>query len=90
MWDAAPADRKHATELATEARDGYAAIPDLAFRLAQVDRWLSSHSLTRAPSRPSQASTTVTRPPSRPSEVTTVARPAEPEPPPPPEDPARL
>jgi len=41
IWDAAPADRRHALELAAEARDGYAAIPDMAPRLTLVDRWLS-------------------------------------------------
>ena len=40
IWDVAPADRAHALELAGEARDGYAAIPDLAPRLASVDQWL--------------------------------------------------
>ena len=34
IWDAAPADRKHALELAAEARDGYTAIPDLAPNVA--------------------------------------------------------
>ena len=41
IWDGAPADRKHALELAAEARDGYAAIPDLAPSVALVDRWLA-------------------------------------------------
>jgi eukaryotic-like serine/threonine-protein kinase len=77
IWDAAPADRKHALELATEAREGYAGLPDMARRLEQVDRWLASHHTARAPSRPAH--------------VSTVARPAEEDPPPPaPEDPARL
>jgi tetratricopeptide (TPR) repeat protein len=40
VWDAAPADRRHALELATEARDGYAGYPDLAQRLAVVERWM--------------------------------------------------
>src|SRR6185503_2977904 len=37
IWDSAEADRTHAMELAAEARDGYAAIPDLAPRLTSVD-----------------------------------------------------
>ncbi|HEY5451420.1 MAG TPA: serine/threonine-protein kinase [Polyangia bacterium] len=41
IWDAAPGDRRHALELATEAREGYSAIPDMAPRLTLVDRWLS-------------------------------------------------
>ncbi|HXU06602.1 MAG TPA: serine/threonine-protein kinase [Polyangia bacterium] len=41
IWEAAPADRRHALELAAEARDGYSAIPDMAPRLALVDRWLA-------------------------------------------------
>src|SRR5262249_8499032 len=40
IWDAAPADRKHALELATEARDGYSGIPDMTSRLVLVDSWL--------------------------------------------------
>ena len=52
IWDAAPADRKHALELATEARDGYADIPDMAQKLALVQRWLAGRHLSRAPSRP--------------------------------------
>jgi tetratricopeptide (TPR) repeat protein len=43
IWDAAPADRRHALELAAEARDGYSAIPDMAPRLAVVDKWLAGH-----------------------------------------------
>jgi predicted Ser/Thr protein kinase len=50
IWEAAPADRRHAVELATEARDGYAAIPDLASRLTQVDRWLADRQPTRTAS----------------------------------------
>jgi hypothetical protein len=42
IWDAAPGDRRHALELAREARDGYAAIPDLEPRLAVVDHWLEA------------------------------------------------
>ena len=40
IWGSAEADRTHALELATEARDGYAAIPDLAARLASVQQWI--------------------------------------------------
>ncbi|HMF43117.1 MAG TPA: protein kinase [Polyangia bacterium] len=47
IWDAAPADRPHAIDLATEARDGYAGIPDMAPRLALVDRWLADRRATR-------------------------------------------
>jgi tetratricopeptide (TPR) repeat protein len=43
IWYAAPADRPHALDLATEARDGYAGIPDMASRLAVVDRWITDH-----------------------------------------------
>ncbi len=52
IWDAAPADRKHALELATDARDGYADMPDMAQRLSLVQRWLAGRHLSRAPSRP--------------------------------------
>jgi hypothetical protein len=53
IWDAAPSDRRHALELASEARDGYAAIPDMAPRLTLVDRWLSDRHPTRtAAARP--------------------------------------
>jgi hypothetical protein len=53
IWEAAPADRRHALDLATEARDGYAAIPDLAPRLTQVARWLADRQPTRtAAARP--------------------------------------
>jgi hypothetical protein len=51
IWEAAPADRRHALELAAEARDGYTAIPDLAPRLALVDRWLAAHTMTLAAAR---------------------------------------
>ncbi len=40
IWGSSEADRPHALELANEARDGYAAIPDLAPRLAVVQQWL--------------------------------------------------
>jgi len=57
IWDAAPADRKHALDLAGEARDGYSGIPDLAARLAVIDGWLAArHPRTAAhptaPARP--------------------------------------
>jgi tRNA A-37 threonylcarbamoyl transferase component Bud32/tetratricopeptide (TPR) repeat protein len=52
IWDAAPADRNHALELAAEARDGYGDIPDMASRLAMVNRWLAE----RADHHPSHAS----------------------------------
>lgn len=42
IWDASPADRKHALALASEAREAYAGIPDLAADLAAIDRWLAS------------------------------------------------
>jgi tetratricopeptide (TPR) repeat protein len=51
IWEAAPADRRHALELAGEARDGYATMPDLASRLALVDRWLAGHATKPAWSR---------------------------------------
>ncbi len=44
-----PADRRHALELAAEARDGYAGDARLAHRLALVDRWLAAPSPRRAP-----------------------------------------
>ena len=47
LWEASPADRRHALELAAEARDGYAAIPDLAPRMAAVDRWLAGRHAAR-------------------------------------------
>ena len=40
IWGSAESDRTHALELANEARDGYAAIPDLAARLAVVQQWI--------------------------------------------------
>jgi len=52
IWEAAPGDRRHALELATEARDGYAAIADMAQKHALVERWLAGRHLSRAPSRP--------------------------------------
>jgi tRNA A-37 threonylcarbamoyl transferase component Bud32 len=51
IWDAAPADRRHALELASEAHDGYSAMPDLAPRLALVDRWLATHATRSASPR---------------------------------------
>jgi tRNA A-37 threonylcarbamoyl transferase component Bud32/tetratricopeptide (TPR) repeat protein len=57
IWDAAPAERKHALDLASEARDGYSGIPDLAARLNVIDGWLAArHPRTvvrpSAPARP--------------------------------------
>ena len=40
IWGSSEADRTHALELANEARDGYAAIPDLAPRLAALQQWI--------------------------------------------------
>jgi serine/threonine-protein kinase len=40
IWDSSEADRTHALELANEARDGYAEIPDLAPRLTAVQQWI--------------------------------------------------
>ena len=48
IWESAVEDRPHALELAGEARDGYAAIPDLAPRLAVVQRWIEEHTDPRA------------------------------------------
>jgi tRNA A-37 threonylcarbamoyl transferase component Bud32 len=79
IWDAAPADRKHAFELATEARDGYMAIPDLAANVGLVDRWLAGRRARPPTARPAAHVTT------------TRSAPAEPDPAPAPEeDPARL
>ncbi|HVV52700.1 MAG TPA: tetratricopeptide repeat protein, partial [Polyangia bacterium] len=50
VWGSAEADRPHALELAGEARDGYAAIPDLAPRLAVVRKWIDE----RADARPAR------------------------------------
>jgi hypothetical protein len=53
IWDAAPADRKHALDLAAEARDGFANIPDMAPKLALVDLWLANrHAARVTPPRP--------------------------------------
>jgi len=41
IWGSSEADRTHALELANEARDGYAAIPELAPRLAAVRQWIA-------------------------------------------------
>ncbi|HXT97140.1 MAG TPA: serine/threonine-protein kinase [Polyangia bacterium] len=51
IWESAPADRTHALELANEAHDGYAAIPDLAPRLATVGRWIEERADAHAPRR---------------------------------------
>ena len=58
IWDAAPSDRKHALELAIEARDGYAATPDLAPRVALVDRWLAGRRVRPPTARPAAHVTT--------------------------------
>jgi hypothetical protein len=42
IW-ASSGDHAHALELARDARDGYAALPDLSARLATVKQWLASH-----------------------------------------------
>ena len=42
IWESAPADRRHALELAREAHDGYAAIPDLASEAARGRSWLEA------------------------------------------------
>jgi hypothetical protein len=47
IWEASPTDRRRALELATEARDGYAAMPELTHRLATVDRWLADRRAAR-------------------------------------------
>jgi len=47
IWEASPTDRRRALELAAEARDGYAAMPELAHRLATVDRWLADRRTAR-------------------------------------------
>ena len=47
IWEASPTDRRRALELAAEARDGYAAMPELAPRLAAVDRWLAGRHAAR-------------------------------------------
>lgn len=53
VWDSAPGDRAHALALAKEAREGYAAIPDLSARRELVDRWLETRTARRAkPWRP--------------------------------------
>jgi predicted Ser/Thr protein kinase len=45
IWDAAPADRPHALELAAEALEGYAAFADLGGRRGAVERWVASRHL---------------------------------------------
>jgi hypothetical protein len=40
IWGSSQTDRAHALELAREAQEGYASIPDLAPRLAAVQTWL--------------------------------------------------
>ena len=52
IWGSSESDRTHALELATEARDGYSAIPDLAPRLAAVQQWIDERAeVTPAHSR---------------------------------------
>jgi tetratricopeptide (TPR) repeat protein/predicted Ser/Thr protein kinase len=46
IWGSSEADRPHALELANEARDGYAAIPDLAPRLTAVQQWVDERAGT--------------------------------------------
>jgi len=55
IWDAAPADRRHALELAAEARDGYAGIPDVSPRMMLVDRWIAARHTTRPPAHATHA-----------------------------------
>ncbi|HEY5090058.1 MAG TPA: tetratricopeptide repeat protein, partial [Polyangia bacterium] len=47
IWGSSDTDRTHALELAREAQEGYAAIPDLAPRLAAVKSWLEKRADTR-------------------------------------------
>jgi eukaryotic-like serine/threonine-protein kinase len=49
IWGSSDADRPHALELAREAQEGYAAIPDLAPRLAAVQTWLDDRTDARPP-----------------------------------------
>lgn len=51
IWGSAEADRTHALELANEARDGLAAIPDLAARLAVVQQWIGERADAHAARR---------------------------------------
>jgi tRNA A-37 threonylcarbamoyl transferase component Bud32 len=65
MWEAAPADRKRALELAAEAREGYAAIPDMASEMALIDRWLATHHAGHPSARAAPLTATAAdRPPS--------------------------
>ena len=66
IWEAAPADRKHALELAAEARDGYAAIPDLAPGVALVERWLAGRRARPPTARPAAHVTTTRSAPATP------------------------
>jgi len=50
IWGSSDADHPHALELAREAQDGYAAIPDLAARLAVVSQWIDA----RTPAHPAR------------------------------------
>lgn len=47
IWGSSEADRAHALELAREAQEGYAAIPDLSQRLAGVQSWLEDRAALR-------------------------------------------
>ena len=51
IWGSAEADRPHALELANEARDGYAQIPDLAPRLKVVRQWIDESYRHTAPKK---------------------------------------
>ena len=42
IWGSSESDRPQALELAREAQDGYAAVPDLAAQLALVRQWLEA------------------------------------------------
>ena len=48
LWDAAPAEARRAMELAREARDGYATLPDLAPRLKTVEQWIDGRRRVRS------------------------------------------
>ncbi len=49
IWGSSDADRAHALELAREAQEGYAAIPDLASRLSAVQTWLDDRAAVHPP-----------------------------------------
>ena len=48
IWGSSESDRAHALELAREAQEGYAAIPDLAPRLSAVRSWLDERTDTQS------------------------------------------